>query len=97
MGFHARKPEVHRWYFAADQLGQRLARTRAMGPAQGAVAGVDPEFVDLGAADQRNVGRGRRAQAGPELRVTAFFGCAGVGHAREHFLNAGAEEGAAGE
>ncbi len=52
------------------------------------MAGVDPELAHLGAADQRDVGRRGRAQAAPELRVAAFFGRAGVGHAGEHLLNA---------
>src|SRR6516165_2583980 len=64
-----------------DQLGHGLAGARAMGPAQRAVAGVDPQIRRLAAAaDVGDVGRRAGAQAGPVVALGE------VGHAREQFL-----------
>lgn len=60
-----------------------------MRPAEGAVAGVDPEFAHLGGADVGDVGGGGGAQAAPVVGIAALRGSAGVGHAGEDGFDAG--------
>ena len=67
-----------------------------MGPAQRAVAGVDPQALHWGTADQRNIGRGGRAQARPVLWIAAFFGSAGVADAGKNGFDATRQHVAAG-
>src|SRR5262245_34471409 len=63
----AEKAEVGRRLSAADDVGDRSARTAGHGPAERAMTGVEKEIRITRAADERNVGRGRGPQAGPEL------------------------------
>ena len=67
-----------------------------MGPAQGAVPGVHPEFFHFALADVGNVGRRGRAQAGPELRVAALGFQPCVADAGEHGFHSAGQHVAAG-
>src|SRR5450830_1010364 len=76
--------ERHLRLAPADQLGQRFAGACAMGPAQCAVTGVDPELADFGLANVGDVGRCGRAQAGPVVGLAALGLVAGVTDAGQH-------------
>jgi hypothetical protein len=67
-----------------------------MGPAQGAVAGIDPQTGHAGLANKGNVGGGSRAQTGPVVGVATLFGRAGVADAGQHLLDTPGEHVAAG-
>ncbi len=73
--------EFHPGLDAADQFGHRLARARAVRPAQRAVPGIDPQPAYFGFADVGNVGGRGGAQAGPELRRAALLLQPGVADA----------------
>ena len=56
---------------AGDDVGQNLGRAAGHGPAERAVAGVEIEVGELGAADQRRPVRRHRPQPAPEGRRPA--------------------------
>jgi hypothetical protein len=59
-----------------------------MRPAQRAVAGVDPQFTNGGAADVGDIGGCGGTQAAPQIGLAALRGVAGIGHTRQHQLDA---------
>ena len=66
------KIEAHGRLLAADEFGQGFARSGGVGPAQGAVTGVDPQPSHRALAHDRDVGGRGRAEAAPERWVAAI-------------------------